>query len=357
MRVGYTAVLVIMLSHPVFAANSITVGELRTTIARRIAAKVKDEDLARQLSSFSLRERLTGQSMDSILSTGTLGTKTREMLQVLADSSAFLDPPASEIPQQAAPDSAAQQKMMNAAVNFVAVTLRHLPDFLARRETRSFDNSPLVVTHSGWAPSNPELHLAGQFVQEITYRNGREVAIHFVSNSGADAKQGASSPGLTSTGEFGPVLAVILRDAAKGTVSWSHWERAQQGLVGVFNYSVPKAASHYEVSFCCVRGSEDAQSYSGSDEVTFNSYHGTPAYEGKLFIDPTTGSILRITVDPELSADGPIPRSAISVSYGPVEIGGTRYICPVHSVAVSEARTRLGGDMGERTILRINQVE
>lgn len=357
MRAVFVMILTIVPWQHALAASRVTVKELRQTVESRIAARAKDEDLARQLGSLSLSERLTAHSMDAMLSSAAVGAKTKEALQLLADSSAFLEPPASEIVRQPDPDTALQQKMMNAAVNFVAVTLHHLPDFLATRETRSFDNSPLVVTHSGWSPAASEVHLAGSFLQEITYRNGREIAIHSVVNSGADTKHGPSPPGLTSTGEFGPVLATVLRDVSKGTVSWSHWEQMEQGVGAVFNYKVPKSASHYEVSFCCVRGSEDSENYSGSSDEASNSYRGTPAYHGSLFIDPSTGSILRITVDPELSSDGPIMRSAISVSYGPVEIGGNRYVCPVRSIAISDARTRLGGDMGERTILRINEVK
>jgi hypothetical protein len=156
------------------------------------------------------------------------------------------------------------------------------------------------------------------------------------------------------------VLATVLRDASKGKIAWSHWETAKTGTVAVFNYQVPAGSSHYEVNFCCVRGSEDPSAYgnglAGLDVDKSNSYRGTPAYHGTLTIDPETGTILRITVDPELKADGPIMRSSVEVEYGPVEIGGNTYICPVRSIAVSDAKTRLGGDMGDRTILRINEV-
>lgn len=356
-RLWVMAISVIFAGQPMMAVNRLTVNDLREAIATRIAAHDRDEDLARRIGTMELSERLTDPSLDAILSNPSLGPKTKQSLHLLADSSAFLDPPASELPKKTAPDVAEQQKIMNGAVGFVATTFRHLPDFLALRETQSFDNSPLAITHSGWAPANTELHLVGRFQQEITYRGGREVSLHSVTKSGLDAKQDTSPPGLASTGEFGPVLATILRDASKGAISWSHWEQTPTGLAAVFNYKVPEPASHYEVDFCCVRGSEDAKSYSGESSDGANSYRGTPAYHGSLSIDPDSGSILRVTLDPELKADGPVMRSAIAVDYGPVEIGGKRYICPVHSIAISLARTRLGGDLSERTILRVNEVK
>ena len=53
--------------------------------------------------------------------------------------------------------------------------------------------------------------------------------------------------GLTSWGELGSVLGMILADSVNGKVHWSHWEQTSLGLAAVFHYSVPKTASHFEV--------------------------------------------------------------------------------------------------------------
>ena len=129
------------------------------------------------------------------------------------------------------------------------------------------------------------------------------------------------------------------------------------GPVAVFAYQVPQAASHYQVDYCCVRSSEDPKSYEGSkDQRLANAYHGTPGYHGAIFLNPTTGTIQRVTVQAELDPQAAITTAQISVRYGAVTIGGQSYICPVESLAVSDARARLGGDMSDRTIERINEV-
>ncbi len=87
-----------------------------------------------------------------------------------------------------------------------------------------------------------------------------------------------------------------------------------------------------------------------------NSYHGTPSYHGNLYLDPATGSVLRVTIESELKPSDPIMRAATSVQYGPVEIGGNSYICPVHSIAISLTKSHAGGDMSDMEILRINEV-
>jgi hypothetical protein len=346
------------------AQQRMTVDQLLDGVNARVAAHSNDDELARFLSGVELTERLTRHTGDELIAQDKLGPKAAEALELLRDASGLLDLPNEEMPKRAAPDAAEQQAILNAAVHYVAVTFKGLPNFLATRLTRSFDDTPLVITHSGWAPSNMQLHLAGTFDQEVTYRDGREAALHAVTTSGKDTRQGVAPPGLTSTGEFGPILAIVLRDASKGKIVWSHWEAADKGMVAVFSYEVPAATSHYEVNFCCVRGTEDPNAYGGGGPgVTGsgpidsgNAYRGTPAYRGTLAIDEETGTILRITVDPQLKTDGPIARSAMEVEYGPVDIGGQTYTCPVRSVAISQSKTRLGGDMGDRTILRINEV-
>jgi len=42
-------------------------------------------------------------------------------------------------------------------------------------------------------------------------------------------------------------------------VTFSHWEQTPAGLAAVYRYSVPKAASHYTVNYCCYRQQDSAQ--------------------------------------------------------------------------------------------------
>lgn len=348
---------VLVLPAPVFAVTKMTVAEFDRLLASRIAAHESDIDTAQKITEIVLTERLTSANIANLKKTLPMGPQTEIAVEMQADLSAFLNPPASELPKNAAPTIPEQQGMLNGAVHFVATTFQHLPDFLAERLTRSFDDSPLVVTHSGWAPPNGPLHTAGTFRQEVTYRGGKEVAISSLNAKGKPAKDAPAPAGLSSTGEFGPVLATILRDTSKGSIKWSHWEQDPMGPVAVFAYQVPQATSHYQVDYCCVRSSEDLESYEGSkDQRLANGYHGTPGYHGAIFLNPTTGTIQRVTVQAELDPQAAITTAQISVRYGAVTIGGQSYICPVESLAVSDTLARLGGDMSDRTIERINEV-
>lgn len=353
------AILLTVLSvyTPAFAVTKMTVSAFDQLLASRLAAHESDIDTAQKIASIQLTERLTSVDVEAMKKTLRPGPQTQIALEMQVDASAFLNPPISELPQKDPPSIAEQQAMLNGAVRFVATTFQHLPDFLADRLTSSFDDSPIVVTHSGWAPPNGALHNAGTFKQEVTYRAGREVSVSNLSPSGKRQKESPAPAGLSSSGEFGPVLATILRDASKGSIRWSHWEQESTGVVAVFQYLVPQAASHYQVDYCCVRGTEDPKAYEDSKNLRLaNSYHGTPGYHGAIFLDPATGTIEKITLEAELDPEAPIMNSQISVSYGSVTIGGQSYTCPVQSLAISDARTRLGGDMSDRTIRRINEV-
>jgi hypothetical protein len=331
--------------------RGVTVDQLRMVLVE--ATHEPDAEIAHRIASLYLTERMTAAGLEKIDDALHPGPETREALRLLTDSSAFLDPPPAEIPARAAPSIAEQQTMMNGAVHFVAVTQRRIPDFFATRTTYSFDDRPTLLTLRGWATAGT-MHAGGNFSQEITFRDGKE---------GVGAQQAKSSSGgkvvmpsgLTSTGEFGTLQGVILRDMVHGKLAWSHWESTAAGVMAVFEYDVPEAQSHYEVDYCCVRSYDD--SYSPPSGEGPNSYHGTPGYHGTLSIDPATGAIMRITVTALLKNSDPITDGEVAIDYGVVTIGDKTYICPVHSVAISVARSQIEGLYAPRAVRRINEVE
>ncbi len=322
------AVLVTAL--PSSAAQQVTVAQLEQFLASERAAHTSDSDTADKLASAELSERLTEASLARIKTAYLPGAaympggKTAETLDLLADLSAFLDPPAGELPHKNPPSAAEQQQLIAAAEAFATNTLSRLPDYLATRTTRSFEDVPVFTPNTSMQSG---LHLAGTSIREVTYRNGREVSSRALETPGGSR---AHSYGLhlDSEGEFGPVLETIVSDSAKGRVSWSHWEQMPAGTVAVFTYSVPKEASHYRVDFCCV--------FSWAEHGSL-AYHGTPAYHGTLSIDPSTGAILRVTLEAEFTKFRPEPEVRLMVEYRSVEVSGNSLMCPVKGVDISKA--------------------
>jgi VWFA-related protein len=236
---------------------------------------------------------------------------------VLADRSAFFDPPANELPATPAPDIAEQTRMLQAARRYVSQTLPRLPDFFATRVISLYDDRPQALKKDEW-PTRSGLHLIDTSSGEISVRNERE---------NQPATQGSAvwqaNVGLISGGEFGNTLGMILADTANGNIRWSHWEEFAKGRVAVFHYEVPASASHYEV----------LNAVSSKPGLV----HTKPGYHGSIGVSPADGTILRITMDADLTRGAPFRRAAILVEYGLVDIAGTTFTCPVRRIAFSMA--------------------
>jgi hypothetical protein len=366
---------------PALAAHRVTVDQLHGWLASHKAANHSDNEIARQISTLQLTERLTPPTLERFKTEFTPGPRASQALDLLADCSVILDPPPNEFASRPPPDSAAVMAMIKATFHFAGATLRQMPDFLATRLTRSYsDNDPHVAVGMPDTTEDPTQIIphspmisAGTFTQQITYRDGHEVPAEM-----KDAKQKPSEtpPGLSSRGEFGPVLSIVLLDALQGKLAWNHWEQTESGVAAVFHYQVPQSASHFAVDYCCLSSGYDhmsgttfiegapgrASSFSSNGQFAAgtqinDSYHGTPGYHGSIFVDPATGAILRITEDAELNPSEPVTRNAVSIDYGTVEIGGKKFICPVRSVALSLSRAYLKEQAGIRNILHVNEAE
>jgi hypothetical protein len=314
-----------ILALPALAADKVTVKQLEETLA---SSKSKsDKDLARRLADLELTERL-GTPRFNQLQSSLPGEKSRAALVALADASAFLSPPAPEIVADAPPDRATQGQILSRAVDFVAATVTKMPDFLARRTTtryqdlkaRSVDTEPVIVTPGIY-------YLLGSDAVTIRFRNGKEEE----DNATAEKVKNRAAPqkGLVTWGVFGPMLGVVMRDLLKAKVGWSRWEQSPAGALAVFRYSVPQDRSSYTVRYCCMSNWQIGQT---------REFQAVTQYEGEIAVEPKSGSILRLTVKTAIGPHAPIYRADVAVEYGPVEIGGKSYICPVKSVSVTTAR-------------------
>jgi VWFA-related protein len=325
------------LTYPAGAGTRVTVAQLEHALTTAFTAHKPDAEIAHQIATMELSEQLTEASLERLNARLAPGAQTAQALALLADRSAFLDPPVAELPGTAAPDGTAQQRMLDAARNYVAQTLPRLPDFLATRTINRYDDSPQALKKGAW-PVRAGLHLAGTSSREISVRNERE---------GQAVKQGSAASqeqsGLSSWGEFGFLPAVILTDTVKGKVTWSHWEQMATGPAAVFHYAVPRSASHYEIIETVPHGPRT--SFLGQHANT-STVRTAPAYHGSLWLDPATGVILRISIETDENGSDQFRRVAVMVQYAPVQIGDRTFICPARSLAldlgISDENSSLG---------------
>ena len=282
------------------AATRVTVSQLEQMLSN--ARVTPDLSLALELSDLELTERLTSARADP-LSAELPGPYSRRSLLVLADMSAFLDPPADETAANPPPDLDAQRKMIALTSEYLNKTLHRMPDFFATRETTSFQSKVLLGV-----PSQALLP-AGKEAWTVFYSDGGEKI--------RSGRRHSKKSGMTTNGEFGNILETVMDDAAIGDLVWNRWEKGSEELLAVYRFAITKRRnSHYSVN-------------------------GLPtAYQGEIAIDPSDGSIRRVIVKALLEPGEPLTIAESAVEYGPVDLGGKVYICPLKGVAFSEG-TRL----------------
>lgn len=344
-----------VLAIPALAARRVTVAQLEETLAADAATHRSDAEVARQVGDLEMTERLTSRTLDRLAAAYKPGPHTAVSLDLLADQSAFLEPPVSEYPATEPPDAAAQQHILAAAQVYAVATWSRMPNFLVTRVTHRFDDAPHVLAKGDW-PVNAGLQFTGSSSRQVTFRDGKEV-LENADDAPAQEKSAAEELGLHSWGEFGPALTVVLADLAHHKTTFSHWEETPAGIAAVFHYEVPREASHYAVAFRYFSSTVIGRTqfgYSGHNrspqqvasiprEKELNTYSETPAYHGDIAIDPATGAVLRITAEASLSSDDPLQRAATAIEYGPVTIGDRRFICPTRSLAISREPAWMAG--------------
>jgi hypothetical protein len=298
-----------------FVGKPVSVAELKKIVP--LDEKKRDSTAAKELSRLRLTERLSNANL-TLLGAGLPGVRSREALVALADASAFLDPPAAEISGAPAPDPAEERRIVALMVNYLGSTFPKLPNFYATRSTVRYDDA----NDDPSAPGVP-LHRGGASSATVVYSDGHEIV------DPGPLKRKQANPeemGLITSGTFGPILSTVVGDAARSQMKFSRWELGTDRLVAVFRVAVPKDKSHYQVTY-----RNPSQTQAMEQPV---------AYHGEVSIDPATGAILRVMVEADLEPGVEMVRADVMVEYGPVDIGGKSYICPMRSVSLAQGRSR-----------------
>jgi hypothetical protein len=297
---------------PAFPAKSVKLEQVDQLLMH--ARGKSDRKVAKQLFNLELTQRVSSATY-ARWEAELPGPKSRQALVALADASAFLPLPPDELPAIPALDRGAQDSLLSRARNYVANTIPKLPNFFATRdaidfsdETEDVESITLVDYHY------QQMQPIGTSSEKVYFREGKEVV------DGHFAKQiSFAGKALATQGIFGEALELILVDVLPSGPIWSHWEGSANAPIAVFRYAVPLKSSHYVV---VVPGVPRASQTSD-------------AYHGEITIDPSNGTIVRLTLVAELSGDSRVSKGDVMVEYGPVEIGGINCTCPVKSASLT----------------------
>ena len=326
-------ILAVAIAQPALAAKNITVEQLDKKLAE--ITHMSDGAAANEISKLELTERASSARLQR-WEAELPGDRSRDALIALVDASAFLKLPAADFLPAPPPDNETETQIVNRAVARLTTVFSMLPNFYATRGTTHFeDSSPRIQTVSPPPLSTGRrgvsvmdslstvsmyepLHRTARVEAIVSYRDGNEVI---------EPPKGKTAPidvaGLTTTGEFGPVLEVVVGDAEHGKVTWDHWEEGPTGTLAVFRFTVPEADSHFFVRL--------------SNGAGFDTVH--PAYHGEIAIAPESGDIFRVTEVAEMAPPHDRVQAQLLVEYAPVALGDRSYICPVRGVAMIKVPT------------------
>ncbi len=346
-----SALLMAALAHAAFAKNpaptkpaattSVTVDQLDRMLA--FYRQLSDGKAAQEIAGVRLTERASAARVAQWEAAFPDG-QAREALVAVVDASAFLNPPETEILTAAPPDGATTKQILQRAIEYASKTVSRMPNFTALRSTTEFEltteaqmetqyhmtelNQPKHTKRAAYHElgaanldglPDAKLFWMGSLARVVTSRGGMEVE-DSPGGSAAQTKQESNraSFDLTSTGEFGPMLAIVLGDAYRSKITWDHWEQGSAGPVAIFRYEVPSDKSRFGVQLASDQGPE------------------YPAYHGEIAIDPASGSVLRTTIVANTSGNGFVDESSVMVEFGPAQIAGISYICPLRGVTIAK---------------------
>jgi len=332
---GMRRVLVLALSAAVSALASapkqppspeLTVAQLEQFISA--SQGVKDKKLAKQIYDLKLTERLSDANL-ALLAKELPGPQSLEALTAIADESAFLKLPATEIPSRPAPSADEQSAISARTLDYLTKAVHKLPDFYAARSTTAYVGTTTVIPPGaydaifGFWGLHHDQRLVPAVKSSVTvlFRDGQDT--YADEKERVTAECNANGPTGISTGQFGQLLALLPQIIARNGLTWDHWEQDGAGFLAVFRYS---AFLLFQDELNC--------------PVEERIPPGPYEYKGEIAIRPEDGTVLRITRTSQLMLDlfgyGPeMSEVDTMVKYGPVEIGQFFYICPVKSVHVS----------------------
>jgi hypothetical protein len=340
-RLGWVLALLIVATPAWSASKKLTVQQLKDTLVSFQQSKLTDDEISDRLKVIDLSEELAGGSVDS-LENYLPGPLTREQIEILQERSAFLPPPATDIPAIPAPDAATQKAILAKASDFGAKVYLQNPHLSVIKALLRYEDEILPTSSAGIHTVDllqGPVRLVGKRVDPVETNKGVEQA------AGARAKTKWGENGQISEGEPGTNLgAMLLEASSSGKIDWLRWQTIDGKLTAVFSFAVDKKKSHFGVSYCCFPKTETEAVGMGPLQVgsiqsltTWRPFKKVLGYHGEFFIDPNTGAVVRVITRAELSPSDFVSREDRRIDYGPVVVDGTEYLLPRVSYTTMEA--------------------
>ena len=321
-------------------------------------AQKSDQDVAIQLSKIELTESLSAENIRAIQSI-LPGQSSRGWLNFLAAQSAVLPPPSSEIPPIPIPDLATQKVILGKCIEYVTNVYMHNPHLVATKTTTPYtffimetSRRDMGTTLYRLKPSTKTSHAYNLSV-DVESENGIETAAAPIPKKIYGVVESQISTG--------PALSLVLQQAVEGGhLAWERWQLIDGRPVGVFSFAVDKTISRYQVNYCCflrqdsMRGNPEAAPYW---ESSYEPFKQTVPFHGAFFIDPETGTVVRLIMQAELSPTAPVHREDTRIDYGSVKVKDTSVTVPVETYKLTAAVPNANSPVGYKENRNVSGAE
>ena len=206
--------------------------------------------------------------------------------------------------QAPAPDTAAQDKLLESMHDYADKYVSNLPNFLCEQVTRESESGG---KQGRWRKRDT-------VVSTLSFHDGREERTLETVN-GKKVKPGTQrgSLPLNTEGEFGMLLNRVLGKESEAYFKWNRWEAVRGKQLAVFDFQVDKERSSMTLQLSKVA-------------------KATVAYGGSVYADPLTGGIWRISyaakdIPPEIQTR----QIGTTVDYAETAIGTKTYLLPTEA--------------------------
>jgi hypothetical protein len=182
-----------------------------------------------------------------------------------------------------------------------------LPDFLCEEAVKRYQSRTI----------QPKWKYLDQTEVELVFTGGKE-GYRNIRRNGKPLKKGSpEDTGQWSKGDFSGVLGDLFQATTRADFKLRKApESTASGLKAlVYDFSVRRENSHWDVRA---------------------TYLVRPAYSGSVWIEPSTGRVLRVEMDTHsLPSDYPVDKVEGAIDYDFVTIGAKKYLMPVRGEMLS----------------------
>ncbi len=303
-------VLLLVVALLAAAQTTLSWDQLRSLIKSSVQLKQRDKEVASYLRKQKLSFAMSDVMIEELQGYGA-GAQTVEALRELQKVSRGLPAPPPTVsapppakPVEPPPPPEEQKRIIEEARTSALSYSKRLPDFICLQLTRRYvDPTGLELD---WIKYDEIKTRLSYFEQKEDYK---VISV----NEQLTNRPYDSLGGAISTGEFGTTLAQLFAPETGADFKWDRHSVLNGRKVWVFRFRVPQSRSQWHIN------------YRHEREVI-------AGYQGQVYIDKETGTVLRISsVTEGLPRDFPIQEARSALEYGFTKISDRDFLVPLRA--------------------------